>query len=138
MNRKEFERTTPEMVGISSTSIQRLLDKLESGFTEMHSIQIMRHGKICAEGWWNPYAPGIRHNLMSVTKTYTATAIGIAYTEGILKLTDRIIDIFPDESPEEPAEAIDAAGFAIEDLTLTCDGESLSLTGAAIVAVGII
>ncbi|HWQ06508.1 MAG TPA: serine hydrolase [Feifaniaceae bacterium] len=106
MNRKEFLRTTPESVGIASGSIHRLLDRLESGFTEMHGLQILRHGKICLEGWWNPYAPGICHNLMSVTKTYTATAIGIAYTEGILKLTDRLIDIFPDDAPEKPDELL--------------------------------
>lgn len=101
--RKEFLRVTPESVGIHSATIERLLDVLESGFTEMHSIQIMRFGKICAEGWWSPYAPGIRHNLMSITKTYAATAIGIAYTEGYLELTDRIIDIFPQEAPVQPS-----------------------------------
>ncbi len=63
MYRHEFMRTTPESVGIRSSSVANLIDELESGFTEMHAIQIMRHGMICAEGWWSPYAPGIRHNL---------------------------------------------------------------------------
>lgn len=102
--RKEFERVTPESVGIPSESIEVLLDRLEEGWTEPHGLMIMRHGKICAEGWWAPYAPGIRHGLQSHTKTYAATAVGIAYTEGLLKLTDRIIDIFPEESPENPSE----------------------------------
>lgn len=102
--RKEFERVTPESVGIPSASIEALLDKLEEGWTEPHGLMIMRHGKICAEGWWAPYAPGIRHGLQSHTKTYAATAVGIAYTEGLLKLTDRIVDIFPEEIPENPSE----------------------------------
>jgi CubicO group peptidase (beta-lactamase class C family) len=106
MMKTEFERTTPESVGVSSASVHRLLDRLESGHTEMHGIQIMRRGKICAEGWWSPYAPGIRHNLMSLTKTYAATAIGIAYTEQLLDLSDRIIDIFPLQSPHEPGELL--------------------------------
>ena len=38
------------------------------------------------------------------SKTYAATAVGIAYTEGILKLDERIIDIFPEEAPENPSE----------------------------------
>jgi CubicO group peptidase (beta-lactamase class C family) len=104
MKRNEFERVTPESVGIPSELIQKLVDKLESGFTEPHGLMIMRHGKICAEGWWAPYAPGIRHGLQSHTKTYAATAVGIAYTEGLLKLEDRIIDIFPEEAPENPSE----------------------------------
>jgi len=104
MKRIEFERVTPESVGISSKVIENLLDKLESGVTEPHGLIIMRHGKICAEGWWSPYAPGIPHGLQSHTKTYAATAVGIAYTEGLVKLDERIIDIFPDEAPENPSE----------------------------------
>ena len=102
--RKEFTRVTPEAVGIPSASIEWLLDRLEEGWTEPHGLMIMRHGKVCAEGWWAPYAPGVRHGLQSHTKTYAATAVGIAYTEGLLKLTDRIVDIFRDEIPENPSE----------------------------------
>lgn len=124
MKKTEFKRTTPESVGITSASIQKLLDRLESGFTEMHGIQIMRHGKICAEGWWSPYAPGIRHNLMSLTKTYAATAIGIAYTEKLLKLTDRIIDIFPEKSPVHPDNLL--AGLTVRNvLCMSCGMESV-------------
>lgn len=104
MIRKEFERVTPESVGITSGSIMRLLDNLESGYTEPHGLMIMREGKVCAEGWWSPYAPGIRHGLQSHTKTYAATAVGIAYTEGILKLDERIIDIFHEYAPASPSE----------------------------------
>ena len=50
MKRREFERTTPEAVGLRSEDIEWLLDELESGFTEMHGLMIMRHGKVCAEG----------------------------------------------------------------------------------------
>lgn len=104
LQRKEFERVTPESVGISSQDIEWLLDQLESGFTEPHGLMIMRHGKICAEGWWSPYAPGIRHGEQSHSKTYAATAVGIAYTEGLLRLDERIIDIFSEEAPEKPSE----------------------------------
>ena len=105
MKRKEFERVTPESVGIPSEIIDKLIDKLESGgFTEPHGLMIMRHGKICAEGWWAPYAPGIRHGLQSHTKTYAATAVGIACMEGLLKLEDKVIDIFQEEAPENPSE----------------------------------
>ena len=104
MTRTVFERTTPESVGIRSQAIERLLDTLESGFVEPHGLMIMRHGKVCAEGWWSPYAPGIRHSLQSLTKTYAATAVGIACTENLLKLDDRIADLFKDEMPENPSE----------------------------------
>ena len=103
MKRTEFERTTPELVGIPSGAVERLIDKLQSSI-EPHGLMIMRHGKVCAEGYWSPYAAGIRHGLQSHSKTYVATAIGIAYTEGILKLDDRIIDFFKDKAPADPSE----------------------------------
>lgn len=102
--RKEFERTTPESVGIRSGAILDYLDALEASNTEMHGIMIMRHGRICAEGWWQPFAPGLRHGLQSHTKTYAATAVGIAYTQGLLRLDERLIDIFPEQSPAQPSE----------------------------------
>lgn len=107
MNRTEFERVSPESVGIPSGAVSRFVDALESGYTEMHGLMIMRHGKICAEGWWTPFAPGLHHMCASLTKTYMGTAIGIAYTEGLLKLDDRLIDIFPEFTPEEPSPYID-------------------------------
>ncbi|MBP5166698.1 MAG: serine hydrolase [Oscillospiraceae bacterium] len=102
--RKPFDTASPEAVGIRSGDILRYIADLEASDTEMHGLMIMRHGLLCAQGWWAPFGPGIRHGLQSHTKTYAATAVGIAYTEGILRLDERLIDIFPDESPAEPSE----------------------------------
>lgn len=103
MNRMELERVSPGAVGLSTAAVEAFLDELESGFTEMHGLMILRHGKVCAEGWWTPYAPGIRHGLQSLSKTYAATAVGIACTEGILHLDERIANIFPDQMPLQPS-----------------------------------
>jgi CubicO group peptidase (beta-lactamase class C family) len=105
MHRTEYERVTPESVGIPSGAILRMIEAFES-FTEMHGLMIMRHGKVCFECWWAPYAPGIRHGLQSLTKTYAATAIGIACTEGILSLEEKITNVFPRALPEKPSEKL--------------------------------
>ena len=99
---KKFERVTPEQVGVSSKAVLQLLDELESGSTEPHGIIIMRHGKICAEGAWKPYALGINHGMQSFTKTYSATAIGIAYRMGLLSLDEKLTDIFPGKGQQQP------------------------------------
>ena len=85
---QEFERVAPEDVNLKSSDIAWLFSTLEQSDTEMHSMMIMRNGKICAEGWWKPYGPGIVHGLQSHTKTYAATAVGIAVTQGLMKLDD--------------------------------------------------
>ena len=103
-SRKPFETATPEEMGVSSSLILEYIDNLEKSETEMHGLMIMRHGKMITQGWWTPYGPNLRHGLQSHTKTYAATAVGIAYTEGLVRLDERIIDIFPDEAPEDPSE----------------------------------
>ncbi len=120
LQRKEFPRCTPEAVGISSDSVARFVARMDDGFTEMHSLMIMRHGKICAEGWWAPYAPGLRHTMMSQTKTFTGTAIGIALQEGLLTLDDRIVDIFPEYVPEDADEKLNR--ITIRHLLTMCCG----------------
>ena len=101
MERKEFDRCTPESVGIPSRAIHSFLDRLEyGGFTEMHGLMIMRHDKVCAEGWWAPYAPGLHHALHSLSKTWTATAIGLAEYAGLLRVTDRACDLLPEFMPD--------------------------------------
>ena len=104
MKKDIFATGTPESAGVPSDAVEWLLDQLESGFTEPHGIMIMRNDILCAQGWWAPFAPGIRHGEQSHSKTYSATAIGIAYTQGKLSLDERLIDIFPEEAPENPSE----------------------------------
>ncbi|MBQ6551187.1 MAG: serine hydrolase [Lachnospiraceae bacterium] len=126
--RKEFERVAPESVGIPSESIEKLLDRFEEGWTEPHGLMIMRDGKVFAEGWWAPYAPGICHGLQSHTKTYAATAVGIAVTEGILRLDERVIDIFPDRAPKDPSENLKL--LTVRDvLCMGCGMEKMPFNG---------
>jgi CubicO group peptidase (beta-lactamase class C family) len=104
MHTRSLERVTPESVGLASAAIERFLDALEASGAEMHGLMIIRHGKVAAEGWWFPYAPGIRHGCQSLTKTYAATAVGLAYDEGLVRLDDRVVDIFPEYVPPDPSE----------------------------------
>lgn len=104
MNKRIFERCLPEEVGISSKAVLDLIEALEKDYTEIHSFQIMRFDKIAAEGWWAPYAPGMRHMMMSASKTFTGTAIGIAVREGLTSLEEKAADIFPEYLPEMPSQ----------------------------------
>lgn len=104
MNRVEFKRCAPEAVGIDSKDVLSFLDNMNDGHTEMHSLMIMRHQQVVAEGWWAPYAPGMRHTMMSTSKTFTATAIALACQEGILSLDDYLVDIFSEYVPENASD----------------------------------
>lgn len=100
---KPFERVSPESVGIRSEDVLCLLDGLSllPAGQEPHHFLLLRHGKVAAEGHWAPYAAGMPHNLASVSKALTATAVGFAIQEGLFRLEDKIVDLLPDKLPEE-------------------------------------
>ena len=47
----KLPRSTPETEGVSSKGIMEFLDAIAQTKHEMHSIMILRHGKVIAEGW---------------------------------------------------------------------------------------
>src|ERR1700750_1177218 len=82
-------RSTPEKEGVPAQSIMDFVQAAGKSKNELHSFMIVRHGKVIAEGWWNPYAPNLKHTLYSTSKSFTAAAVGFALTEKKLKLTDK-------------------------------------------------
>ncbi len=91
-----FERTTPEAAGISSADIVKFINTLEKRYAIMHSLLIMRHGKIVTENYWAPFDKDFCHRMYSQTKSFTAIAIGLLEEEGKLSLDDRIVEYFPE------------------------------------------
>ena len=63
-------RSTPEAQGISSASILKFLDAVKKSKQEFHSLMILRHGYVIAEGWWAPYSPEHRMQLYSASKSF--------------------------------------------------------------------
>jgi CubicO group peptidase (beta-lactamase class C family) len=104
----QMERVNPADVGLSGNAILNYLDKLKACGTEMHGIMIARHGKVCAEGWWKPYSPGLIHTLASMTKSYTVTAMGILELEGRVSVDEKIVDILPEFMPEHLSDNLKA------------------------------
>jgi hypothetical protein len=103
-----LERVNPAGVGLSGNAILNYVGKLQASGTEMHGFMIARHAKICAEGWWKPYSPGLIHGLQSLTKSYTATAMGILMLEGRATLDEKIIDILPEFMPDKKSDNLKA------------------------------
>ncbi|TFC75850.1 class C beta-lactamase-related serine hydrolase [Cryobacterium cheniae] len=94
-------RSTPEAEGISSTAILDFVAAAEDQLESLHSLMVVRHGRVVAEGWWSPYAAQHPHLMFSVSKSFTSTAIGLAIGEGRLTLDGLVVDLLPDDLPAQ-------------------------------------
>ena len=98
---KPLPRSTPEAEGVNSLALRALLDAIHSDeAAKAHEIMILRNGKVIAEANWAPYDSAYPHQLYSLSKSITATAIGMLVDEGLLNLDERLCDIFFDKAPE--------------------------------------
>jgi CubicO group peptidase (beta-lactamase class C family) len=101
-------RSTPEMQGISSEGISKFMQAIKDSGQEFHSLMILRHGHVVAEGWWYPYSFEHRQQLYSLSKSFTGTAIGLAVSEGLITVDDPIIKFFPDMLPPQVSDNLAA------------------------------
>jgi hypothetical protein len=66
-------RSTPEAQGLSSAAGVQFVQAVEKIDT-LHSFMIVRHGRVIADAWWQPEAPGKPHTLWSLSKSFNSTA----------------------------------------------------------------
>lgn len=98
---QELLTAWPEEVGISSSHIQAFLERLEKNRICMHSVMIVRKGKLILEGHYSPLTKDHLHRMFSVTKSLASIAIGLLEEEKKLSLDDEIIKYFEDKLPQE-------------------------------------
>lgn len=73
------------------------LDAVESSpSVEVHSLMVLRHGQVVAEGWWAPHTSERARLVYSVSKSFTSTALGFAVGEGLVRLDDTVVSHVPD------------------------------------------
>ena len=93
-------RTTPEQQGIASSTLLQWIEALDQRIDELHSVMLLRHGSVVAEGWWHPYQREYSHISFSLSKSFTSTAVGFAVEDGIISLGDKVISFFPEDLPD--------------------------------------
>ena len=125
-------RSIPEKEGVSSSAIIHFLDAVAGSKDELHSFMLLRHGKVIAEGWWNPYKPTFKHTLYSVSKSFTSTAIGFAVSQGKLSVTDKVVSFFPRDLPDTISPNLSA--LTVKDLLDMSEGQDPEPTAKVITA----
>ena len=98
---RRLPRSAPREQGVSARGILDFLDALADG-PEVHSLMVLRHGVVVAQGWWEPYRPDAVHDMFSLSKSFTSTAVGLAQAEGLLSVDDLVLDHVGDLAPADP------------------------------------
>ena len=112
----------------------RLVDAL-AAWPELHSIMVLRHGSVVAEGWATPFAPDRLHELYSLSKSVTSTAVGFAVAEGLLTVDDLRAGPLPDEAPAAPDENL--RRMRVRDLLTMTTGHADDPTGRVFPTAGL-
>lgn len=120
-------RSAPEAQGIPSAAVLALVDDAERKDLGLHSLMLLRHGHVVAEGWWEPYGPTDPHMLFSLSKSFCSTAAGLAAAEGRLSLDDAVLSFFPDEAPADPGPNL--AVLRLRHLLSMSTGHDADTTG---------
>lgn len=122
-----LDRSTPEREGVGSEAILGFLDAVEASEHEFHSFMFLRHGKVIAEGWWDPYAPDLKHTMYSTSKSFTSTAVGFAVSDGLLSVDDTVISFFPDDRPDSVSPYL--SELTVRDVITMTTGQDPDPTG---------
>jgi CubicO group peptidase (beta-lactamase class C family) len=97
-----LERSTPESEGISSEALLSFINAAEENIDAIHSLMVVKNGKVVTEGWWRPYNASTPHELWSLSKSFTSSAIGFAVQEGLLSPYDLVMSFFSEKIPNKP------------------------------------
>jgi CubicO group peptidase (beta-lactamase class C family) len=113
-------RSTPEAQGVAPAALLAFVEDAEKKIDALHSLMVLRHGNVVAEGWWGPYRRDDPHVLFSLSKSFTSTGVGLAIAEGKLSLDDTVLSFFPEDAPPSPSDNLKA--MRVRDLLSMSSG----------------
>jgi CubicO group peptidase (beta-lactamase class C family) len=100
-----WRTSTPEAQGMDSRALTRALSFIRDKQVPIHSLLIVRNGRVVLDAYFSPFKEGQLHDLASGTKSVTATLAGIAIGEHKLSgVQQPVLPLFP----EAPTAAHDA------------------------------
>ena len=117
---KSLPRATPESQGVSSEAVLDFLKTANENVKSMHSVVLVRHGKLILEAWWGAESPEKPHVLWSLSKSFTSTAVGLAVADGKLSIDDPVLKFFPEAVPDNPSANL--KGMRVRDLLTMATG----------------
>lgn len=119
-----WRTSTPEEQGMDSGVLAESVASLNKKPINIHSLLVVRHGYMVLEAYFAPFTHGSQHDVASVTKSVTATLIGIAADKGLIRSLDLpALEFFPQRTAanlDDRKKAITVAHLLTMSSGLTC------------------
>jgi CubicO group peptidase (beta-lactamase class C family) len=97
-----WRTATPEEVGIDSVPLVEMFDFVRERQISVHSIQLVRRGRLVLDAYFYPYDGRTRHDVASVTKSVTSTLVGLAIERGHIRdVQQPVLGFFPERTTAE-------------------------------------
>ena len=94
-------RSLPADEHVDPAAVLATVDAIDGDpAVELHSLMVLRHGRVVAEGWWAPHTPERTRLLYSLSKSFTSAALGFALQEGLVALDQTVVSHFPEYADE--------------------------------------
>ncbi|MFN0120114.1 MAG: serine hydrolase domain-containing protein [Blastocatellia bacterium] len=79
---RDWPVSAPEAQGVDSTQLAATIEQARERGVNIHSLLIVRNGFLVTEACFSPYDGKTPHDVASVTKSVTATLVGMAIADG--------------------------------------------------------
>jgi len=89
---------------ISRKAISRFFERAKELKVDVHAFQVWKDNELQIRMSLPPYDCTDKRLYYSLSKSFTATAVGLACDEGLVSVDTKIIDIFPEFCPENISE----------------------------------
>lgn len=91
-----MENVLIDDANVSAKSLCNFFNALDKMPFDVHSVMMLRHGKVFLETYYKPYKSYCLHRMFSVTKSFVGLAIGCLYEDGRIDLDASITEYFPE------------------------------------------
>ena len=123
---RNLSRSVPEKHGVSSKRLYSMLCELEAERrANIHSLMVIKDGVVISECSRDGYDVNTWHLSHSMSKTVTGMAIGMLVDDGLLKLSEKLVKIFPEVEYKDKR----FASITVEHLLSMTSGVAFSEAG---------
>lgn len=115
--------------GVSKRAIIDFLQNRQNApYCEIRAFSVIRKGEVLCRIAVPPYEIDDCRQLFSLSKSFCSTAVGFAVDEGLFDVTDRIVDIFPNDCPNVISEKL--AKMTVHNVLTMSTGHKSCVMGA--------